>query len=75
MSRAPRIEDQRTWAGTTNSGGKIFPDGPHKTKKEVSTEGAGRLAEYDDTTEDIHRDQKAGVAKLESRRMKPGYRN
>ncbi len=71
-----KIDDQSMWAGTTNKGGKIFPEGPYKTKEEKSTEGAGHLgSEYPDTTEDIHRDQKAGVSKLESRRMKPGYRN
>jgi hypothetical protein len=71
-----RIDDQKMWAGTTNSGGKIFPDGPHKLKEEESAEGAGHVGiDYPDTTEAIHRDQDEGVGKLESRRMKPGYRN
>jgi hypothetical protein len=74
MSRAPRVDDHKSWMGT-RSKGSVFPDGPHKTKEETSAEGAGGLGEYDDTTDDIKRDQLAGIGKLNSRRMKPGYRN
>jgi hypothetical protein len=74
MSRAPRIDDHKSWMGT-RSKGSVFPDGPHKTKEESSAEGAGGMGEYDDTTDDIKRDQNAGIGKLNGRRMKPGYRN
>ena len=71
-----KIDDQKLWAGTTNSNGKIFPEGPYKLKEEKSAEGAGHLGiEYPDTTEDIYRDQNAGIGKAEGRKMKPGYRN
>jgi hypothetical protein len=40
-----------------------------------SAEGAGHIADYPDTTEDIHRDQQHGDSKLRSRPMKPGFRN
>ena len=47
----------------------------NKLKEYKSTEGAGHEdGMYPDTTEDIQRDQKAGVSKAESKRMKPGYR-
>jgi hypothetical protein len=53
-----------------------LPDGPHKLKAERSAEGAGRLgSSYPDTTEDILRDQNAGIGKAEGRKIKPGYRN
>jgi hypothetical protein len=74
MSRAPRIDDHKSWMGTRGKG-SVFPDGPHKTKEESSAEGAGGMGEYDDTTDDIKRDQNAGIGKLNGRRMKPGYRN
>lgn len=40
-----------------------------------SAEGSGKLGQYDDTTEDIKRDQSAGDSKIKGRPMKPGYRN
>ena len=43
-------------------------------KEERSAEGAGGIMDYPDTTEAIHRDQKAGEGKLRGRQMKPGYR-
>lgn len=67
-----RIDDHSAWMGK----GKNYPlpDGPHKLKAERGCEGAGHIADYPDTTEDIHRDQEASVRHLESKRMKPGYR-
>lgn len=46
----------------------------NKLKEYHSCEGAGAMPNYPQTSEDIHRDQKAGVGKLEGRKMKPGYR-
>ena len=74
MSKAQRIDDHSFWAGSKGKS-SVFPDGPHKTKTETSAEGAGKLAEYDQTTEDIRRDQVAGDGKVKAHPMKPGYRN
>lgn len=73
MSGAQRIDDHSFWAGG-KSKGSPFPDGGHKLKAESSAEGAGHLAQYDDRTEDIKRDQSAGDSKIKGHSMKPGYR-
>ena len=46
----------------------------NKLKEYHSAEGAGHINDYPDTTEAIHRDQKAGEGKMHSKPMKPGYR-
>jgi hypothetical protein len=47
----------------------------NRVTHEHSCEGAGHVgSSYPDTTEDIHRDQEAGVRHAEGRKMKPGYR-
>lgn len=68
-----RIDDHSFWAGG-KSKGSVFPEGA-KTKMETSAEGAGHLSDYPDTTEMIERDQKMGITKAESHKIKPGYRN
>lgn len=73
MSKAQRIDDHSSWAGSRGKA-SVFPDGPHKVKMESSAEGSGKLGEYDQTTEDIRRDQSAGDGKIKSKPMKPGYR-
>lgn len=48
----------------------------NKVTHERSAVGAGHLGStYPDTTEEIHRDQEAGIRHAEGRKMKPGYRN
>jgi len=43
---------------------------------ERSAEGAGHVGTtYPDTTEEIMRDQNAGIKHAEGHKMKPGYRN
>jgi hypothetical protein len=74
MSRAQRIDDHGSPFGS-RSKNTVFPEGPHKVKTETSAVGAGGQDDYDQTTEDIKRDQDAGIKKAEGRRMKPGYRN
>jgi hypothetical protein len=74
MSKPQRIDNHGSPFGN-RSKNTVFPEGPHKVRTEVSAEGAGAQEQYDQTTEDILRDQKAGIAKAEGRRMKPGYRN
>lgn len=70
-----RIDDHSFWAGGKGKN-SVLPDGPHKTKEEHSAVGAGHLGmEYPDTTEMIHRDQEAGIAKAKKHEIKPGYRN
>lgn len=72
MSKAQRIDDHSSWAGKAPKG-VPFPM-ESKMKEETSAEGAGRLGEYDQTTEDIRRDQMSGEGKMKSKPMKPGYR-
>ncbi len=67
-----RIDDHSAWMGK-GAKGVPLPMGS-KMKQEHSAEGAGGITDYPDTTEAIHRDQKAGEAKLRSKPMKPGYR-
>lgn len=67
-----RINDHSSWIGAR---GKEYPlPMGDKMKSESSAEGAGAMMNYPDTTEDIKRDQLAGVAKIKSKPMKPGYR-
>jgi hypothetical protein len=73
MSRAQRIDDHSSWIGKRGKD-SVFPDGPHKVKTETSAEGSGKVGEYDQTTEDIKRDQSAGDSKIKGRPMKQGYR-
>jgi hypothetical protein len=48
----------------------------NKVSHERSCSGAGHLGStYPDTTEEIYRDQEAGIRHAEGRKMKPGYRN
>jgi hypothetical protein len=73
MSSPRKINDHSAWMGARGKN-SVLPDGPHKVKTEMSAEGAGHIASYDDTTEDIRRDQMAGDGKIKGRPMKPGYR-
>ena len=74
-SGGQRIDDHKSWMGSKGSA-SVFPDGPHKTKMESSAEGAGSLPKYVDTTEDIRKQQVAGVAKIKGHQGKlPEYRN
>lgn len=65
-----RIDDMGGWPHTSDMAMKS----KNRVEHEESAEGAGGISDYPDTTEEIHRDQKAGIAKLEGRKMKPGYR-
>lgn len=67
-----RIDDHSAWMGK-GSGGMPLPR-ETKTKMYSSAEGAGKIADYPDTSEDVKRDQEGGVRKLRSKPMKPGYR-
>lgn len=67
-----KIDDHSSWVGSKPSG-KVFPDGA-KTKEYTSAEGAGDIAQYEDTTERIKRTQEEGKGKVKSHPMKPGYR-
>lgn len=66
-----RIDDMGGWPGSADA----MMKSKNRVEHEMSAEGAGHMADYPDTTEDIHRDQKHGVGKLEGRKMKTGYRN
>lgn len=43
-------------------------------KEYHSAEGMGGIKDYPDTTEHIHRDQKAGEGQIRKQPMKSGYR-
>lgn len=73
MSQARKINDHSAWMGSRGKGYPL-PEGPHKLKAESSAEGAGKLSQYEDTSEDIKRVQGMGDAKAKGHPMKPGYR-
>ncbi len=68
-----RIDDHSFWAGKAGKD-MVMPMGVH-TKEESSAEGAGAVSKYEDTTETIKAQQKAGVAKVKAHPMKDGNRN
>lgn len=74
MSGGKRIDDHSSWLGKKGKD-SVFPDGPYKTKNESSAEGAGKLSNYEDTTEEIKSTQMAAKRKIESHPHKPGTRN
>lgn len=67
------INDHSSWMGG-KSKGSVFPEGV-KHKMESSAEGAGKLMEYQDTTEAIKRTQMENERKAKARPLKQGYRN
>lgn len=68
-----RIDDHSSWVGK-GSDGSVFPMGV-KTKRESSAEGAGSLGKYEDTTEEIRKQQVMTDGKMKSHPQKSGYRN
>lgn len=66
-----RIDDHSSWMG---KGGEYPLPMGSKMKKVSSAEGAGSVARYEDTNEEIVKTQKAGDAKIRSKPMKDGYR-
>ena len=70
-----RINDHSSWMGGKGKD-SVMPDGPYKTKAEMSAGGEGHLGStYPDTTEDIRRDQEKCNAKIRGHHIKEGYRN
>lgn len=72
MSKAQRIDDHKAWMGSRGKGVPLPMES--KMKEERSAEGAGHEGDYEQTTEDIHRNQEHGASKIKSKPMKPGYR-
>ena len=68
-----KIDDHSSWIGKGEAG-SVFPDGAHKLNVEKDDGHAGGIEDYPDTTEHIERDQEAGVSKIKSKPMKPGFR-
>jgi flagellar hook assembly protein FlgD len=68
-----RIDDHSFWAGKPSKG-SVYPDGPHKVKMESSSDSSGHLPKYEDTTEEIRKQQMESVHKAKGHNMKPGYR-
>lgn len=69
-----RIDDHSSPFGKAEAG-EVFPDGGHHLKMERDDGHAGHLEDYEDTTEKIESVQTEGVRKVESKKMKPGFRN
>ena len=70
MSGGQRIDDRKNWIG--GMGESVLPMGA-KAKRESSSEGAGELNEYWDTTEKIKAKQEMGKAKIKANPLKQGY--
>lgn len=68
-----RIDDHSSWMGGKGKD-MIMPMGA-KTKSESSAEGAGKVAQYGDTTEAIKASQNASIGKIKGHPMKPMHRN
>ncbi len=73
MAGGQKINDHSFWGGRASKGSP-FPDGPHKLKAESSAEGDGGLSHYEDTTEQIKKQQMMGVSKARGHAQKPLHR-
>ena len=66
-----KIDDHAFWAGK----GREYPlPMESKMKRVESAEGAGSVARYEDTNEEIVKTQRAGDSKIKSRPLKDGDR-
>lgn len=70
---AKRIDDHSSWMGGKGKD-MIMPMGA-KTKSESSATGAGKLSEYEDTTDKIKASQEASISKIHGHGRKPNHRN
>ena len=64
------IKDYKGYAHTSD----MMMSSKNSVKHYSSAEGSGGIKDYPDTTEAIHRDQKAGDSKIKGQPMKSGYR-
>lgn len=71
MSR--KMSDRHMDIGSGRKG-SVFPEEVH-TKKMMSPTGAGRIMDYPDTEEKVHRDQDKNISMAERQKMKPGFRH
>ncbi len=69
-----RIDDHSSWMGGPGKD-SVLPDGPHKTKSQMSAEGAGAVKMYEDTSEAVKSQQDKGIGQAKRRPLKAGYRN
>lgn len=69
---AQKIDDHSFWAGKGHK--TVLPEGA-KTMHMKSAEGAGELHRYEDSEQDIHRQQEEQVRKVEKHAHKEGYRS
>lgn len=68
-----RIDDYSSMFGKAPAG-TIFPQGA-KTKTIPNSDGAGEVYDYPDMEGTIHKNQQMTKNKVNSHKMKPGYRN
>lgn len=73
MAGGQKIDDHSSWVGK-GSDGSVFPMGC-KTKTVRNAEGAGELARYEDTSEEIVSYQDKARSEAKGRPLKAGYRN
>lgn len=66
-----KISDRGSWIG---AGSGNLPHGV-KSKEYTCAEGAGALANYEETSEAIKASQEAGIKKVHGNGTKPMYRN
>ncbi len=69
-----KINDHSFWAGGPGKD-SVLPDGPHKTKAQMSAEGAAEVSRYEDTSEAVKSQQDSAKSQAKSRPLKTGYRN
>jgi hypothetical protein len=72
MAGGQKIDDHSSWVGKGKDG-TVFPMGC-KTKGASSAEGVGELAQYEDTSDAVKRQQELNKSKVKSHPMRPGYR-
>ena len=68
-----RIDDHSSWVGAAKNG-TVFPEGC-KMKNETSSDSFGALAQYEDTSEAIKKQQMMNKTKVNGHPQKPGFRN
>ena len=74
MAGGQRIDSHANWTGAAPKG-EVFARGPSKVKQEMHADGFGALNNYEDTNEEIVRQQKMNSQKVASHPRKPLHRN
>ncbi len=73
MAGGQKINDHSFWAGGSSKESPLPMNS--KMKQYTSAEGSGKVSMYEDTTEEIKKQQEQGNAKIKAHPMKSNYRN